>query len=246
MNSKKLEPLNFYEILGLDRGSSVYDVQKQYDKMKQIYDIDNPVMKGLFNEKEIYIYRALIENVYEWLIDTEKRKEYDMEIEQFSETLEASFPESFNLKEVLKKYSKNVKNDKKLIKRDIFGREAEYSLENNPHIEHVEVNEIFEKYKDYVITGEILGKLREEIGVTVKYISDNTKISLFVTKALEDDNYSKLPSVVYVKGFLRLYCTVLKLSNENREKVINDYTDVMSGKKKRSSVINDREGIINE
>jgi len=225
---QNLSPLNFYEILGLDKGSSIYDIQRQYEKVTSIYDSKNPLIRGLFNEQEHHVYKKLIEHIYNWLIDADNRKEYDMDIENYQKSLLSSFPETFIIKDILKKYQKQRIEDPKLIQRDIYGRKAETKPLPLAQVDNLESNKVFEKYIDEICDGAILRKMREELDISVKYISEYTKISLFVIKAIEEDIYSQLPSPIYIKGFLKQYCSVLKLSKEYTEKVINDYITQIS------------------
>lgn len=57
--------------------------------------------------------------------------------------------------------------------------------------------------------GEILGNARVELGLTPNDISKITKIELKYIKALEKDDYQKLPSTTFVKGFVRNYAQVV-------------------------------------
>ncbi len=229
-SSQAITPLNYYEMMALDKGSVISDIKKQYEKIKRIYSPGHPLMRVLFDIEELYLYNVLLENVYDTLISPEGRKEYDMEIDIFSESLRASFPESFDIKSLIKKYHKLKKSDTKFIKRDIFGREAE--TDTDIDVEHIETNQIFEQMAGETITGDKLRILREKAGISLKTMSEHTRISLFVIRAIEDDNYSQLPNIVYIKGFLKLYCRALKLTDEYTEKVINDFTSVMKGEKR--------------
>lgn len=57
--------------------------------------------------------------------------------------------------------------------------------------------------------GEILGNARVELGLTPNDISKVTKIEVKYIKALEKDDYQKLPSATFIKGFIRNYAQVV-------------------------------------
>lgn len=57
--------------------------------------------------------------------------------------------------------------------------------------------------------GEILKKRREELGKDLREIADSLKIRYDYLKALEEGALDKLPSEVYVKGYIREYAKVL-------------------------------------
>jgi len=66
--------------------------------------------------------------------------------------------------------------------------------------------------------------LRELIGATQEEIQDKTKISLQYIKAIENDEFRCLPSIVYVKGFLKCYLQYLGLEYES-SRIIDAYTE---------------------
>lgn len=59
--------------------------------------------------------------------------------------------------------------------------------------------------------GNELKAARESKGLTLKQISEKTRISLSFLKALEDEDYSVIPGEVFVTGFLRSYAKELGL-----------------------------------
>ena len=64
---------------------------------------------------------------------------------------------------------------------------------------------------DTMFTGELLRHVRESQRVTLQEIHKRTKISLSYLRAIEDDDYGRLPEVVYAGGFLRELARHLKL-----------------------------------
>ncbi len=53
--------------------------------------------------------------------------------------------------------------------------------------------------------GEKLKKLREEKGMTLKDVSQATKIRVSNLSALENEDWNKLPQRIFIKGFVRAY-----------------------------------------
>lgn len=58
---------------------------------------------------------------------------------------------------------------------------------------------------------EQLRRAREEQHLTVYQVSDVTKIKADHVRALEDGEYEVFPAVVYVRGFVRSYASLLRL-----------------------------------
>ncbi len=72
--------------------------------------------------------------------------------------------------------------------------------------------------------GEILREKREEKKYTIKEISSFTNISPNYIKAIENNEFSVLPSDTYVIGFIRNYAEFLGL---NKEELVQSYKDYM-------------------
>jgi cytoskeletal protein RodZ len=59
--------------------------------------------------------------------------------------------------------------------------------------------------------GEILRKVRSESNLTLEEVEKNIKIRKKYLIALEENNWNKLPSLPYIKGFIRNYSNFLGL-----------------------------------
>jgi hypothetical protein len=68
--------------------------------------------------------------------------------------------------------------------------------------------------------GEKLRKQREQSGIGLDAISNTTKISTRMLRALEDEHFDQLPGGVFNKGFVRAYARQVGL---NEEETIADY-----------------------
>jgi len=64
------------------------------------------------------------------------------------------------------------------------------------------------------VLGETLRKRREELKLDLRQISDTLKIKNDYLKAIEEGAHERLPSDVYVKGYIREYARILKLDPE--------------------------------
>lgn len=74
---------------------------------------------------------------------------------------------------------------------------------------------------DTPITGEILKRVRESKGVTLKEISDKTRIGRRNLEALEEERFEELPDAkIYIRGFVR--CLALELGLDP-ERVTTSY-----------------------
>jgi len=78
--------------------------------------------------------------------------------------------------------------------------------------------------------GRELKQVRERMGIELQTVSKETKISLKILESLEEENFEKLPALVYLKGFLKSYAQCLGLDSQ---KVVEDYVKSMRELKKK-------------
>ncbi len=75
------------------------------------------------------------------------------------------------------------------------------------------------------MVGEILKKRREELGQDLKEIAHTLKIRYDYLRALEAEDFEKLPVPVYTKGYIRDYAKFLDI---NPDIVIKAYMEKIS------------------
>ena len=81
-----------------------------------------------------------------------------------------------------------------------------------------------------VYRGKTLKQIRERMGIDLKTISAATKINVKILEWIEEEDGEKLPTLVYLKGFLRGYAQSLGL---DPQKVIEGYLQFLSESKKK-------------
>ena len=78
--------------------------------------------------------------------------------------------------------------------------------------------------------GRELKQVRERMGFELQTVSKETKISLKILESLEEENFEKLPPLVYLKGFLKSYAQCLGL---DAQKVVEGYLQSMGESKRK-------------
>jgi curved DNA-binding protein CbpA len=73
---------------------------------------------------------------------------------------------------------------------------------------------------EVIYRGKILKQIREKVGIELKAISAETKISIKILEWIEEEAMEKLPPLVYLKGFLKAYAQALDL---DPQKVVDGY-----------------------
>jgi flagellar biosynthesis protein FlhG len=67
---------------------------------------------------------------------------------------------------------------------------------------------------DTEFTGPLIRAVRESLGMTVKQISETTKIGVNYVEGIEADDWAALPAQVYVRGFVAEIAKTLRLDHE--------------------------------
>ena len=62
-----------------------------------------------------------------------------------------------------------------------------------------------------VLSGKDLKKIRDELGVSLEEIAEMVKVRIVYLHAIEDDQFEKAPSRIFLKGFLRAYAQCMGL-----------------------------------
>ncbi len=73
--------------------------------------------------------------------------------------------------------------------------------------------------------GKLLKKLREDLGLSREKVSESLYITVHYVKALENDNFSKLPGHTFIKGYYKSYAEFL---GADTEQVINCYLNYLN------------------
>ena len=69
--------------------------------------------------------------------------------------------------------------------------------------------------KPEITPGTILRKAREENNLSVGHVADRLCLDVRVIEGLENDNYEKLPSTIFIRGYLRNYAKLLEIPEES-------------------------------
>lgn len=83
-----------------------------------------------------------------------------------------------------------------------------------------------QRYSELASFGEELRREREIRGISLKEISDATKISKRFLEAIERNDHRTLPAPVFTRGFVREYSRYLGL---NAEEIVNRYNFAAAG-----------------
>ena len=176
---KPLAHRHLYELFQVSPMASDEAIRRGYRQMKDVYSSESMVMSGLYNAEELSAFRKELDDAYDTLSDSFKRRKYD----------EIHLPADYS--------RTHLKSE------PVYTPIADEALPPMP--------EVTEKTE---IVGDTLKHVRMAKGLKLREVADRTKIGLGYLKAIEDEDYKKLPAPVYLRGFIKEFSKCLGLNPE--------------------------------
>ncbi|NIO03959.1 MAG: DnaJ domain-containing protein [Proteobacteria bacterium] len=199
---KRLDTLNYYEILEISPAASQGEIRTAYERAKRTYNRDSIGIYSLLKENEIEELSRLIEEAYQTIGNETTRREYDRTLgcDELEETKARS-----------SSFYQHVPESSVPL----------YPDETSPvgSDQHQRVKEMISE-SGFEYSGPALRKIREALGLDLGEISTRTKVSRTNLDFIESEKYDRLPALVYLKGFLSEYAKRLSL---DPPKVLDDY-----------------------
>lgn len=196
--TKSFDNENHYELLEIRPDASLFQIHRAYKKAMELYREESIVSYSLFLDSRRKQILTKLENAFTTLIDRNSRYKYDLKmVKNGFMTREEFSAESkvIALARERKGKSKKVKPATTLLKQ--LGKNK---------ISTSALSGILEKE---VFTGDDLKQMRMELGISLEDIAERTKIRIHLLKAIEDDEYDRLPSRFHLESFLRAYVNCL-------------------------------------
>ena len=215
---KKLDGLNYYEILKIPMTSSYFEIKRAYTDALSLYNENSIVTYSLFSKEEREKIIDDIENAFSTLTHDQKRAAYDQMLVDSGqvETLIPSREKQYSSIPLSSTHASVNENHlysrvkEKLLMEDVKALSDEILLKER-------------------LSGDDLKKLRKAVGVKLQEIQYITKISTSVLTAIEENRLEELPPVTYLRGFLKSYAKILQI---DPQKIIDGYSKTISLAKK--------------
>jgi DnaJ-class molecular chaperone len=211
---KKYEELNHYEALEIPPGASPFEISQAYKDALSIYNEDSLITYSFFDDDERNRILKKIEKAFFTLIDPIKRSKYDRMLVRTGEADESILIKKERKKPISlfqAKYAKNKDLHLKKIRKKVAGKGMKKLS-----------NQIF---TSDVISGTDLKKLRESVGIDLQEFFEVTRVSIATLKSIEENEFEKLPPIIYLKNFLKSYSDILQLDSAM---IINGYIKNMT------------------
>jgi curved DNA-binding protein CbpA len=236
---KKIEDMNHYELLEVSPRATAQEIHKAYERIRKIYDPNSIALYSLFTPEETEKIRQRIEDAYRTLIYEENRREYDLSLADFAglpadmaPVRQPAAPAHLPVK------GRDERRPEPPLPqsgpslppvppaRSAPAAPIAPSAASSPRPapaapEPPTALPIQPPPADIVeFTGPFLKMMREQRGLTARNISEITKLSARYVEGIEEENYQKLPSRPYLRGFLVLYC---KAIGYEPDRIVSDY-----------------------
>jgi len=196
---KRLGDLNFYDLLEVAFDASPFEIHHAYQEMYQLYHEDSLASYSFFPREEREEILAKLDEAYSTLIDEKKRSHYDQLLIERG-ILEEGIQYQRDWKTLsLMSNSKRSSTDMALRIRN----KLKAVVSSNPIIQEILTHD--------VLSGKDLKKIRDELGVSLEMIAEMAKVRIVFLRAIEDDQFEKTPSRMFLKSFLRAYAQCIGL-----------------------------------
>ncbi len=190
---------NYYRLLEVDVDASPFEIIGAYKDMKHLYGEDSLASYSFFSGKERREILAKLDEAYATLIDEEKRSRYDRSLMERVTLQEGARPprdpKTFRCVSGSKYGTSNAPLK---IRNELMGMVA-----SNPVIQEI--------LSQDVLSGADLKKIREALGISLELIGDITKVRLIYLRAIEEDEFNKAPSRMFLRGFVKSYAQSMGL-----------------------------------
>ncbi|WP_141731536.1 helix-turn-helix domain-containing protein [Oligoflexus tunisiensis] len=238
---------SYYEILDVAPNATRLQIREAYIRLRSTYSSGSHALYSLVSDEEARDALEKIEEAYRVLDDESQRREYDNAIGLVKEPPPRSPEEIFGdthdpLTTSRLGGSRTTEDRDAVFRREPVRNSEAWADEPTRATQRRPVN--FGKIqksasratdpdvlasmqaitsKPQSFDGKGLVQLREIVGIDQAEIQERTKISIEYIKAMENNNFQKLPSLVYVRGFLKIYLQYLGLPDAGT--LIEAYTE---------------------
>ena len=199
---KRLMEQNFYELLGIEFDVSSFEISRAYKENYQLYHEDSLVSYSLFSREEREKILARLDEAYATLIDEKKRSGYDQSLIECGILKEGMKSQDGRKTIGLISDSKVSTNNTILAIRN----ELKAMVSSNPVIQEILTHD--------ALWGKDLKRIRDELGVSLEIIREMTKVRMTFLRAIEEDEYEKVPSRMFLKSYVKVYAQSIGLDGD--------------------------------
>ena len=233
---------NFYQILDVQNTASLTDIRQAYESKLEDAHLEAFAAYSLLPEEESEEKLLQFSHAYITLANPIARAKYDDELNQHNIPVKKKpdLPErkAKKVKESNKKIPKKNKSEEKVkvSKKEAQVIAGQTLKERQDHYMKLSAknddsaNSILEYYNTIktggskiTYNGAVLQQIRKMKSISISELAQITCIRGAYLKAIEEEDFSKFTSEIYLKGYLLCYAESMNLPTEN---VLEDYIRV--------------------
>lgn len=243
---KKIEDLNYYELLEVSPRATSQEIHKAYERVRRVYEPNSMALYSLFSPDETAAITQRIEDAYRTLVYEDNRKRYDALLKEQealpdlpplpSDPIYRSRQDRPSFSRDEPKYQSHQDQLSLPVDPAYQPRPTQPALtlpSENRYVSSPEplvpqpappkcTQEIVAPVSQFIadFTGPAIKMLREQNGLTVKDVAERTKVGTRYLECIEEELFDKLPARAYTRGFLMLYAKALGC---DPERMAGDY-----------------------
>jgi curved DNA-binding protein CbpA len=212
---KKIEDLNYYELLEVSPTATAQEIHKAYERIRRVYEPNSIALYSLLTPEETAGITQRIEEAYRTLVYEEQRKKYDASLRGRDDLPDLPpLPPEMKYPPPYVQPTLTLPSENRYIGAPQPPAPQPATLKPVPETVAPVTPFIAE------FTGPAIRMLREQKGLTLRQIADNTKVGARYLECIEEELYQKLPARAYIRGFLMLYAKALGCEPE---RMASDY-----------------------
>lgn len=193
-----------YDLLRVPTDASPMGICHAYLDILEVYQDKSMAANAFFSESERKAILSRLEEAFLVLNNPESRSLYDRSLIEIG------------IMEEGKQYRSNSRQAISLhhVRRK---RTPSQRIPMQPEVDKSVVSEnklIGDILRQDLLTGQDLKKIRTTLEIPLERIALQTKIPTGTLEAIEEDRFDRLPPVVYLKSFLKLYAQCLQLDTD--------------------------------
>jgi len=210
------EKKNYYEVLEIEINANPQQIESAYIRSKNAYSGDSVALYSLMTQDECDSILSQVEEAYSVLGFPEKRREYDR-LRGFNQngTIKVRNTTQMYTISTLEDRSKDTIEYENYGSNLIEAKVSKITAQKKFGLDYTENVEMEKRIGNCIdFSGTFLKEIREYKNVGIERMAEMTRISKTHLTALENEEVSKLPADVYVRGYVYQYAKVLKLNPE--------------------------------
>ena len=212
---KKIEDLNYYELLEVSPTASSQEIHKAYERVRRVYEPNSVALYSLFSAEETAAIHQRIEDAYRTLVYEDNRKRYDALL-RLQNDLQEPLPAPSDYDRRQNQPAPSLPLDNRSLNKSEV--EALPSPVEEPQKTREEAAPVSQFIAEF--SGAAIKMLREQRGLSLRNVADISKVGIRYLELIEEENFQKLPVRAYTRGFLQLYAKVLGC---DPQRVCDDY-----------------------